>query len=98
MSKPVETFGEAAGRGMVLRVECVCGKTEYFMAHDLAKFWKPARKITDHGFKCEKCKPPAVTVTPLDIDRDRIPKGRVMRMRREGAWGYVEWRPERFRG
>lgn len=98
MGKEVETFGEAAGRGMVLRVECACGRTEYFLASELVKFWRPARKIKQHGFVCKQCSPPAVTVTPLDIDLDRLPKGRVMRMRREGAWGYIEWRRERYRG
>jgi hypothetical protein len=98
MGKEVETFGEAAGRGMVLRVECACGRTEYFLASELVKFWRPARKITQHGFVCKQCSPSAVTVTPLDIDLDRLPKGRVMRMRREGAWGYIEWRRERYRG
>ena len=98
MVKEVETFGEAAGRGMVLRVECACGRTEYFLASELVKFWRPTRKIKQHGFVCKQCSPPAVTVTPLDIDLDRLPKGRVMRMRREGAWGYIEWRRERYRG
>ena len=98
MQNPVKTVGEAAGRGMVLRVECACGKTEYFLACDIVKVWGKSRKLDGRGFRCQRCTPPQVTITALDIDRDRIPRGRVMRLKREGAAGAVDWAPERFRG
>ncbi len=98
MQNPVKTVGEAAGRGMVLRVECACGKTEYFLACDIVKVWGKNRRLDGRGFRCLRCTPPQVTITALDIDRDRIPRGRVMRLKREGAAGAVDWAPERFRG
>ena len=98
MQKPVDTIGEAARRGMALRVECACGKTEYFLACDIVKVWGSRRKLDGRGFRCQRCVPPAITVTPLDIDRDRIPRGRVMRLKRDGAAGVADWSPERFRG
>ena len=98
MQRPVDTVGEAARRGMALRVECACGKTEYFLACDIVKIWGKHRKLDGRGFRCQSCSPPIVTITALDIDRDRIPRGRVMRLKREGAAGAVDWAPERFRG
>lgn len=98
MPKPVETVGEAAGRGMVLRIECACGKTEYFLACDIVKVWGSNRRLDGRGFRCQRCTPSTVTITALDVDRDRIPRGRVMRLKREGATGAVDWAPEQFRG
>jgi hypothetical protein len=94
----VKTVGEAARRGMALRVECACGKTEYFLACDIVKVWNENRRLDGRGFRCQRCKLPAVKITALDIDFDRIPRGRVMRLKREGAAGAVDWVPERFRG
>lgn len=96
MTKTVETFGDAAERGMIFRVECACGRTEYFDAKDLARVWGRARPINRHKFKCTTCKLPKVTATPIPIDMDRIPRGHIMRLRAGGAYGDPEWRKERF--
>ena len=97
MSAQVQTFGDAAERGMIFRVECACGRIEYFHSKDLARVWGKARPIEKHKFRCEKCKPPTVTVTPVPIDQDRLPYGRIMRLRAGGLYGDPEWRRETFR-
>ena len=98
MEKQVQTFGEAASYGMIFRVECGCGRSEYFIAKDLARVWGKHRPISAHHFVCRKCEPPNVTVTPLPIDLDRVPRGYVMRLRAGGPFGDPEWRRERYRG
>jgi hypothetical protein len=45
MKTPMETVGEAAARGMVLRVECACGRTKYFIACDIVKVWGQNRRL-----------------------------------------------------
>jgi hypothetical protein len=97
MPKPIETFGDAAEYGMIFRVECACGRTEYFDAKDLARVWGKARAIIRHKFKCTTCKLPKVTATPIPIDMDRVPRGRIMRLRAGGPYGDPEWRHESFR-
>jgi hypothetical protein len=98
MPKPVETFGDAAELGMIFRVECACGRTEYFDAKDLVRVWGKTRPIHQHKFKCTKCELSKVTATPIPIDMDRIPRGLIMRLRAGGAWGDPEWRRELYRG
>jgi hypothetical protein len=98
MGEQVLTFGDAAERSMVFRVECGCGRGEYFHSKDLARVWGKRRRIENHRFTCKKCKPPSVTVTPVPIDQDRLPNGRVMRLRAVGLYGEPEWVKERFSG
>ncbi len=98
MDDSAQTFGEAASQNMLLRVECTCGQVAYFMARDAAKFWGNHRKVSQHRFKCKRCTPPAVTVTLVPIDVDRMPRGYVTRLRAGGAAGDPEWRREKFRG
>ena len=45
MNSLVETFGEAAAQGMILRVECGCGRTEYFVAKDIARHWGSEQEL-----------------------------------------------------
>jgi hypothetical protein len=97
MPKPIETFGDAAELGMIFRVECACGRTEYFDAEDVARVWGRAQPINRHRFRCAMCKLPKVTATPIPIDMDRIPQGRIMRLRAGAPYGDPEWRRERYR-
>jgi hypothetical protein len=90
MQKQVEAFGDAATLGMIFRVECACGRTEYFDAKGLARVWGEARPTNQHKFKCTKCKMPKVTATPIPIDMDRLPKGQLMRLRAGGVYGDPE--------
>jgi hypothetical protein len=98
MPKEVHSFGDAADQSMIIRVECGCGRIEYFVAKDVARVWGKRRAIAAHKFRCKKCTAPTVTVTPVDIDLDRMPRGFVMRLRAGGHYGDPEWRRERFRG
>lgn len=96
MDSLVKTFGDAAEQGMILRVECECGRTEYFVAKDIARHWGKRTPITRHKFRCKKCTPPNVTVTPLAIDLDRVPRGFVMRLKAGGAYGDTVLQRERL--
>lgn len=92
----MKTFGEAARHGMILRVECGCGRMEYFVAKDIARHWGKDTPITGHRFRCKNCAPPAVRVTPLAIDLDRVPRGFVMRLKAGGTYGDAVLQRERL--
>lgn len=98
MTDSVKTFGEAADRGMIIRVECGCGRSEYFIAKDIARYWGREKPVLRHRFKCRECLPSTVTVTALAIDLDRKPSGHIMRLKAGGRYGDPEWRREKFRG
>ena len=95
MTTTIDTLSRAARHGMVIRAECGCGNVRYYRAMDLALELGGGRDPRHLKFRCTACRPNPVTVTVLEIDRDRMPKVTVWCPHKHN--GRTVWMPERFR-
>jgi len=95
MTRVIDTLGKAARHGMVVRAECGCGNIRYYRAMDLAMAVGGGRDPRGLNFRCSRCRPPKVTVTVLELDRDRMPRIDVWEPRKID--GKTHWMPTRLR-
>jgi len=94
MTQSIDTLAKAARHGMIVRAECACGNVRYYRAMDLALEIGGRRDPRSISFRCTRCKPNPVTVTVLELDRDRMPKIEVWEPQRHG--GKTVWMPRRL--
>lgn len=99
MVRAIDTIGQAARHGMVIRAECQgCGNIRYYMASDMMSVYGGGRDIRSLKFKCGSCQPKPVQVEVLEIDYDRMPRINVYKPTREPFTGTVKWTSRRFKG
>ena len=95
MASNVSSLAHAAEQGMLVRAECGCGNIRYFRARDLLEVAGGELDPQRLRFRCTSCKPPAVKISLLEVDRDRRPNVTVWRL--EKLEGRRIWIPERYR-
>lgn len=80
---------------MLIPAECRCGNLRYYRASDLMMVVGAGRDPRRIKFRCDVCKP-VITVTVLEVDRDRMP--RITVHRPHGDMGEaIVWMPERLK-
>lgn len=95
MTRTIDTLGKAARHGMIVRAECSCGNIRYYRAMDLALEVGSGRDPRSLRFRCTRCRPNPVTVTVLELDRDRMPRIEVWEPREVN--GRKTWLPTPLR-
>lgn len=98
MTQIIRTIGQAARHGMLLRVECTCGATAYFMAADVMLVTGPGRGVQHVRFGCRRCDFRPANVVPFEVDRDRLPRIMIYRPSRLGGGAPIMWTLRRFKG
>lgn len=98
MTQILRTIGQATRHGMLLRVECRCRATAYFMAVDVQMVTGPGRGIQEVRFGRRRCPLRPAKVVPFEVDRDRLPAIMIYRPSRTGNGAPIMWTLRRFKG
>jgi hypothetical protein len=79
MTRTMQTLGQAARQGMLVRVMCrKCEKVGFFIASDLANVNGHGRSFDSLRFRCKECDVVDCEVVPFEDDRDRVNKKRIV--------------------
>ncbi|PSH61614.1 hypothetical protein [Phyllobacterium sophorae] len=75
----MQTLGQAARQGMLVRVTCRrCEKVGFFVASDLANVNGHGRTFESLRFRCKECDVVDCEAVAFEDDRDRVNKKRIV--------------------